>query len=62
MKSLFVIVSALVLLLIAAAHAYRAYFGLALMFDTYTVPVVASWVCTGVTAVLGLGLLIFARK
>lgn len=62
MKAFFVVVSALLFLVLAAAHAYRAYKGIPVMIDTFAVPVLASWICTGVTAVLGLGLLIFARK
>lgn len=54
----FTIISALLLLLIAAAHAYRAYIGLDVVVGTFHVPVVASWVCTAVTAILGIMLFV----
>ncbi len=61
-KSFAVIVSALVFLLIAAAHAYRAYAGIDVTVAQHVVPVMASWVCAGVTALLGILILVFARK
>lgn len=60
-KSFVIVVSALLFLLIAAAHAYRAYTGIHILVGTYEVPILASWICAGVTALLGLGLL-FSRK
>ncbi|HUO98873.1 MAG TPA: hypothetical protein VMU01_09400 [Rhizomicrobium sp.] len=61
MKSLIIVLSALVLLLVAAAHAYLAYAGLAITVGKFAVPMLARWICVGVTGVLGLGLL-FSRK
>ena len=62
MKSFIVVVSALLLLVVAACHAYRAYAGLPLVIGTHEIPIMASWICAGVTGVLGLLLLVFARK
>ncbi len=62
MKSFVVVVSALVFLVIAAAHAYRAYAGIPLTVADHAVPVMFSWICTGVTGLLSLLLLVFARK
>lgn len=59
----FTIISALLLLLIAAAHAYRAYTGIDITLSGANlavthVPVWASWVCTAVTAILGIMLFV----
>lgn len=62
MKSFVVVVSALLLILVAALHAYRAYAGLPLVIGTQAVPILASWICAGVTGVLGLLLLLVGRK
>lgn len=62
MKSLIVVLSALLLIAVAACHLYRAYAGLPLVMGTYTVPMMFSYIAAGVTGVLGLLLLIVARK
>ena len=62
MKTLVVIVSALLFLGIAAAHAYRAYAGIELSVAGHAVPIMCSWACAGVTGLLGILLLVFARK
>ena len=68
MKSFVVVLSALLFLLIAAAHAYRAYAGIPVLVGpmaghavAYALPIMASWICAGVTALLGL-LLLVVRK
>ena len=61
MKSFIIILSALLFLVIAVAHAYRAYTGIHVVVATHEIPILASWICAGVTAVLGIGLL-FSRK
>jgi hypothetical protein len=61
-KSFVVVVSALLFLVIAAAHAYRAYAGIELSVAHHAVPIMCSWVCAGVTGLLGILLLAFARK
>jgi hypothetical protein len=60
-KSFVVVLSALVLLLIAVAHAYRAYAGLDVVVAGHAIPILASWICAGVTALLGI-LLLVVRK
>ncbi len=62
MKTFVVVVSALLFLLIAAGHAYRAYAGIELSVANHAVPVMCSWACAGVTGLLGILLLVFARK
>ncbi|MGC9954760.1 MAG: hypothetical protein ABSD21_10830 [Rhizomicrobium sp.] len=54
----FTIISAILFLLIAACHAYRAYAGIDFIFGTFHVPIVASWVAAAVTAFLGLMLFV----
>jgi len=60
-KSFIIVLSALLFLVIAAAHAYRAYTGMHVVVGTHEIPIIVSWICTGVLGVLGLGLL-FSRK
>lgn len=54
----FTVLTALLLLLIAAAHGYRAYTGMEVVVATHMIPVWASWVCAGVLAFLGLMLFV----
>lgn len=61
-KSFVVVVSALVFLAIAAAHAYRAYAGIPVTVADQAVPIMCSWACAGVTGLLAILLLAFARK
>ena len=67
MKSFVVVLSALLLLLVAVAHAYRAYAGIPITVGpmahhaAYMLPIMASWICAGVTGLLGL-LLLVVRK
>jgi hypothetical protein len=58
----FTIIAALLLLLIAACHAYRAYAGLDFIMAGHSIPIVASWVVAGVLALLGIMLLVERRK
>ena len=60
-KSFIIVLSALIFLLIAAAHAYRAYAGIDVVVATHHIPIIASWICAGVTGLLGI-LLLFSRK
>lgn len=62
MKTLVVLLSALVFVLIAVAHVYRAYAGIEVVVAGHAMPMVCSWAAAAVTAILALGLLIFARK
>jgi len=58
----FTIISALLLLLIAACHAYRAYAGLDLIIAGHAIPIVASWVAAAVCAILGIMLFVERGK
>ena len=58
----FTLISALLLLLVAAAHAYRAYAGLDFSFGTMHAPIMASWVIAAVTAILGIMLFVERGK
>ena len=67
MKSFVVVLSALLFLLIAVAHAYRAYAGIPITVGpmahhaAYALPVMASWICAGVTGLLGILLLVMRK-
>lgn len=58
----FTTIGALIFLLVAAAHAYRAYSGLAVTFDGHDVPMMASWIAAAVSGLLGLMMLMEARR
>ena len=60
MSKPFTIIAALLFLLIAAAHAYRAYYGLDVVVASHVIPIWASWVCAAVTAILGI--MLFAER
>jgi hypothetical protein len=62
MKSFFVILSAAVFLAMAGAHLWRVYAGIAVVVAGQTVPMNCSYAAAAISAVLGLGLLLFARK
>lgn len=62
MKSFFVILSAIVFLGIAAAQLWRVYARIAVTVAGHAVPVNCSYAAAAIAAVLGLGLLLFARK
>ena len=54
MSKPFTIIAAIIFLLVAAAHAYRAYAGLAVIVGGHEIPVMASWIAAAVSAVIGL--------
>ena len=56
----FTIISALLLLLIAAAHVYRAYAGIDVVVGTHHIPMIGSWIAAAVCAVLGI--MLFAER
>ena len=58
MSKPFTIISALLLLAIAAAHAARIYYGVGVVVAGHAVPMSASWVCAIVTAFLGIMLFV----
>jgi hypothetical protein len=47
----------LVLIVIAGAQAWRAYNGFDVSVGDFHVPIIASWIASGVTGILGLGTL-----
>jgi hypothetical protein len=62
MRKPFTTVAVLLLLIIAAAQATRAYFGIEVTFDGHAIPVTASWIAAVVAAFLALMLLMEAKK
>jgi len=50
------------LLLVAAAHVYRAYAGLDFIFGTFHVPIMGSWIAAAVCAILGIMLFVERGK
>ena len=62
MSKPFTVISALLFLVIAAAHAYRAYAGLDVVVAGHAIPIVASWACAAVTAILGIMLFVERGK
>lgn len=62
MKTLIVVLSAVVLLVIAAAHGYRIYAGIPISVAAHDVPMMCSWYAAIGSALLGQLLLLFGRK
>ena len=62
MSKPFTIIGAIVFLLVAAAHAYRIYAGLAVTVGPHDIPMVASWIGAAVAALLGIMLLVESRR
>jgi hypothetical protein len=62
MKTFIVILSALIFLVVAAAHLWRVYAGIAVVVAGQSVPMNCSIAAAVISAVLGLGLLLVARK
>ena len=58
----FTIIAALFLLVVAAAHAYRAYYGLNLIVAGHDIPILVSWIATAVCAILGIMLFVERGK
>ena len=58
----FTMIGGLVLLLIAAVQAVRAFLGFDVIIDGYHVPLMASWIAAGVLGVLSLMVLGEARR
>ena len=55
-------IAALLLVVVAAAHAYRIYSGVDIMIGTYAVPMWASWAGAAVAGLLALMLVAEAKK
>ena len=62
MSKPFTIIGAIVLLVVAAAHAYRLYAGLAVTVGGHDIPMDASWIATAVAALLGIMMLVESRR
>ena len=62
MSKPFSTISALLLVIVAAIHAYRAYAGLPVSIGSHDIPVMWSWIGAVVTAVLGIGLFMESRR
>lgn len=62
MSKPFTIIAALVLLLVAICHGYRAYAGLDFVFANIHVPVIASWIAAAIGAFLGIMLFVERGK
>ena len=58
----FTMIGGLVLLLIAAVQAVRAFLGFDVIIDGYHVPLMASWIAAGVLGLLSLMVLSEARR
>jgi hypothetical protein len=58
----FTTIAALVFFVVAAAHAYRIYAGLAVHVGGHDVPMTLSWVGAVVSALLGIMLLAESRR
>jgi len=54
MSKIFTAISGVLLLIFALAHAVRAILGLPVTIGTYELPVVTSWACAAILAVLGI--------
>ena len=62
MKTFIVVLSAVVFLVVAAAHGYRIYAGLPVLVAGTAVPMVCSWYAAAGSALLGVLLLVFGRR
>ena len=58
----FTVISALVFFVVAAAHAYRVYTGMAVTVGGHDVSMMVSWVGAAVAALLGIMLLAESRR
>lgn len=62
MSKPFTTLGAIVFLVVAAAHAYRIYSGMAVVVGGHEISMMASWAGAAVAAVLGLMLLVESRR
>ena len=62
MSKPFTTLGAIVFLVVAAAHAYRIYSGLTVVVGGHEISMMVSWAGAGVTAVLGIMMLMEARR
>lgn len=62
MSKFFTTITALLLLVGAAAHGYRLYKPFEIIIAGHSIPLWASWPAAGVTALLGLMVLVESRR
>ncbi len=58
----FTLIGAILFLLVAAAHVYRAYMALPVVIDGHPISVMASWIAAAVSGVVGIMLFMEARR
>lgn len=58
----FTMIGAVIFLMVAAAHVYRAYAGLPVAVSGHDIPVMASWIAGAVSALLGIMLFVESRR
>lgn len=58
----FTTIAALLLIVVAAAHAYRLYTGMAVVVNGHDIPMWASWAGAAVAGILGLMTLVESRR
>jgi hypothetical protein len=62
MSKPFTTIGAIVFLIVAAAHAYRIYAGLAVVVGAHDIPMMVSWIAGSVAALLGIMMLVESRR
>jgi hypothetical protein len=62
MRKPFTLIGAILLLIVAAAHLYRAYAGIDIGVAGQVMPVMWSWIIGGAIALVGLMMLVELRK
>jgi len=62
MSKPFTLIAAVIFLLVAGAHAYRAYAGIAVVVGGHEISAMASWIVAAVCAVIGVMLFSEARR
>jgi len=62
MSKPFTVIAAIIFLIVAAAHAYRAYTGVTVVVDGHEVPMMASWIGGVIAALFGIMLLVESRR
>lgn len=62
MSKPFTTIGAVIFLIVAAAHAYRAYSGFTVVVDGHDIPMMVSWIGGVVAALVGLMMLVESRR
>jgi hypothetical protein len=58
----FTLIAAVIFLMVAAAHIYRAATGLTVVIDGHDIPMAVSWVAAAVSALIGVMLFAESRR